>query len=246
MSVPLLFGHRGAKGEAPENTLTGFAYARSIGVTAFELDVHLTADDELAVIHDAMVDRTTNGHGPVSELTAAELAALDARADFPDWPELARVPLLSDVLDAFARDITFQIEIKTDLPERLERLAPKLVALVGQYGIEDRVAVSSFDPVALRIMRRIAPELPRAYIGRYDAPDFLATALELACQGACIPHRTSTLETALMAQAHGLHVTGWLGNSEDELRLLLDWPSDSITSDYPSLAIPFLNSLSEA
>ena len=67
--MPTLYGHRGARGEAPENTLTGFAYAQRIGVTAFELDVRLSGDQELVVIHDPDVDRTTNGHGPVSGFT---------------------------------------------------------------------------------------------------------------------------------------------------------------------------------
>src|SRR5439155_21621382 len=75
----LLFGHRGARGEAPENTLAGFAHARRAGVAAFELDVRPTADGRLAVIHDATVDRTTNATGAVSDFTAADLARLDAR-----------------------------------------------------------------------------------------------------------------------------------------------------------------------
>src|SRR5262245_48572737 len=91
---PLIFGHRGAKGEAPENTLSGFSYARSVGVEAFELDVHLSADHELMVIHDATVDRTTNGNGPVAGFTAAELAALDARAGFAAWGVPVGVPRL--------------------------------------------------------------------------------------------------------------------------------------------------------
>ncbi|MCC7372741.1 MAG: glycerophosphodiester phosphodiesterase [Chloroflexi bacterium] len=237
--TPLLYGHRGAKGEAPENTLTGFAYAQRVGVTAFELDVRLSADGELMVIHDADVDRTTNGHGPVSDFTARELAALDARAAFPDWPEPAGVPRLADVLDAFGSQ-HYQIEIKTDAPEHLEIVAAKLVELIERSGIVARTEVASFDPAALEIMRRIAPEIPRAFIGRYDTPDFLATAISLQCAGACIPHKTSTRATVDAAHAAGLHVTGWLGNTQDDVRLLLDWRVESITSDTPSVALPYL------
>ena len=155
--TPTLYGHRGARGEAPENTVPGFAYAQRIGVTAFELDVHLSSDQELVVIHDPDVDRTTNGHGPVSAFTASELAALDARAAFPAWPEPSGVPRLVDVLDAFAGTQTFQIEIKTNTADVLEVVAQKLVDLIGRYAIGDRTEVSSFDPAALAIMRRIAP-----------------------------------------------------------------------------------------
>jgi glycerophosphoryl diester phosphodiesterase len=239
-SVPLLFGHRGAKGEAPENTLSGFAYARRIGVQAFELDVRLSADGELVVIHDEDVDRTTNGHGRVRDFPARQLANLDARAAFPEWPEQAGVPTLVDVLDAFGDVSAFQIEIKSDTRAVLEVVCPKLVDLIDRSGIGDRAEVASFDPGALEIARRIAPDLPRAYIGRYDDPSYLATALELECVGACIPHRTSSKETVREARAHGLHVTGWLGNTAEELQMLLDWGVDSITTDVPSLAIPFL------
>ena len=239
--TPILYGHRGAKGEAPENTLTGFAYAQRLGVTAFELDVRLSADGELMVIHDPTVDRTTTGHGAVSAFTAAELAALDARASFPAWPEPAGVPRLVDVLDAFGATQSFQIEIKTAPPEVLEVVAARLVDLIGRYGTAERTEVASFDPAALGIVRRIAPELPRAYIGRYDTPAFLATALSLECAGACIPHKTSSKATVDEAHAAGLHVTGWLGDTERELRLLLDWAVESITSDYPSVALKYLH-----
>lgn len=244
--MPILYGHRGAKGEAPENTLTGFAYARRIGVTAFELDVHLSADQELVVIHDPDVDRTTDGHGPVSGFTASELAALDARAAFPAWPEPAGVPRLVDVLDAFAGTQTFQIEIKTNTADVLEVVAQKLVDLIGRYGIGDRTEVASFDPAALAIMRQIAPEIPRAYIGRYDTPEHLATALALGCAGACIPHKTSSRETVEEAHASGLHVTGWLGDTQRELDLLLDWGVESITSDFPSVALAALRTQSSS
>jgi glycerophosphoryl diester phosphodiesterase len=208
MKTPILFGHRGAKGEAPENTLSGFAFARSVGVEAFELDVRLSADDEIMVIHDADVDRTTNGHGPVASFTASELATLDARAAFPTWGVPVGVPRLVDILNLFADTTTFQIEIKTDAPARLEIVSRKLVELIARYGIEGRTAVASFDPEALRILKRIAPEIPRAYIGAYDAPHFLETALELGCLGACIPLKTSTKATVATARERGLHVTG--------------------------------------
>jgi glycerophosphoryl diester phosphodiesterase len=244
--TPVIYGHRGARGEAPENTVTGFAYAQRIGVTAFELDVHLSSDQELVVIHDPDVDRTTNGHGPVSAFTASELAALDARAAFPAWPEPSGVPRLVDVLDAFAGTQAFQIEIKTNAPDVLEIVAQKLVDLIGRYAIGDRTEVSSFDPAALAIMRRIAPEIPRAYIGRYDTPEHLATALALGCAGACIPHKTSSRAIVDEAHAFGLHVTGWLGNTQRELRLLLDWSVESITSDFPSVALNVLRAQSPA
>jgi glycerophosphoryl diester phosphodiesterase len=237
----LIFGHRGARGEAPENTLSGFAHARhKIGVSAFELDVHLSADGELVVIHDATVDRTTNATGPVSAFTVAQLAAMDARSVHTDWPEPAGVPTLAQVLGAHADSIAFAIEIKTDVPARLERVGELVAEHVRRFGIVERSAVTSFDPVALEIMRLVMPNLPRAFIGAYDSHNFLETALRLECRQADMPVAKSSPEMVKEAQARGLRVVGWQGNSPQDLDTLLAWGVNGITSDYPTRAIAYL------
>jgi glycerophosphoryl diester phosphodiesterase len=236
----LLFGHRGARGEAPENTLPGFAHAFAAGVRAFEMDVRLTADDRLAVIHDATVDRTTSGSGAVASFSAAHLARLDARAEFPDWPERAGVPSLDDVLEAYATTVRFAIEIKTDTPERLGRVATLVAEAIERFHLGERVAVTSFDPIALDLMRRAAPDVPRVYIGAYDAPAFLETALALGCRQADIPLNRSSAETVRAAQGQGLRVVGWLGNTREQLAALVAWGVDGITTDHPTAALGYL------
>ncbi|MBI3974563.1 MAG: glycerophosphodiester phosphodiesterase [Chloroflexi bacterium] len=236
----LVFGHRGARGEAPENTLAGFAYARRLGVAAFELDVRLSADEQLVVIHDTTVDRTTDASGPVSAFTAAELARLDARAGFAGWPAPVGVPRLVDVLDVYAGAVCFAIEVKTDAPERLERVCALLAAAIERYRLLGNVTVTSFDPVALEIMRRLAADVPRAYIGAYDAPAFLETARRLGCAQADVPLARGSAAVVRAAQAHGLRVIGWQGNTRDDLEKLVTWGVDGLTSDYPSRALAFL------
>jgi glycerophosphoryl diester phosphodiesterase len=240
----LVFGHRGARAEAPENTLAGFAYALRQGVLALELDVRLTADGELAVIHDATVDRTTDATGPVAAFTAAELSRLDARGGHPEWPAPVGVPRLAEVLDATAGRARLAVEIKTDAPERLERLCAVLVEQLRgrarRSRARRRVTVTSFDPAALEVMRRLAPALPRAFIGAYDTPATLETALRLECRQADVPVARGTVEVVRQAQAQGLRVVGWLGNTEQELETLLRWGVDGITSDVPAWALAFL------
>jgi len=234
----VLIGHRGAKGEAPENTLSGFAYGRRLGLTAFELDVRLSADDRLVVIHDPTVERTTHGSGPVASFTAAELAALDARAAFPAWPEACGVPTLDDVLGLIGDTPRLQLELKSDEPTRLEHKTGLLVALLDRLGLRvpARITISSFDPRALEVARRLAPELPRAFIGAYDGPADLETAVRLGAAVACIPLKTGSAAMAAAAQAQGLRVTGWLGNSADDVATLVAWGVDEITTDYPTVA----------
>ena len=236
----IVYGHRGAKGEAPENTLSGFAYGYHAGVRAFELDVRLTADQQIVLMHDASVDRTTNGSGAVAELTREQLAGLDARAGFNDWPEPCAVPTFAELLAVLPEDVRLEIEIKRDDPSRLEILGVGLVALIEQFAMAARVTVSSFNANALRIMRRLAPHLPRAYIGAYDQPQFLATALELECVQADIPLTTGSRTVVDEAHANGLRVTGWMGNTREQLQTLVEWKVEGITSDFPGIALPFL------
>jgi len=236
----LVYGHRGARGEAPENTLVGFAHAQQVGVRAFELDVRLSADEQLVVMHDATVDRTTNATGAVAALTAAELGRLDARKTCPTWPEPVGVPTLDTVLESFAPIPHWAIEVKHDTPERLERLCRLLVTAIEHYGMAERATVTSFDPVALDHMRRIAPDLPRAYIGAFDQPHFLQTALDLACRQIDVPIATGSTAVVRAAQGRGMRVTGWPGNSAEALRLLVEWGVDQVTTDYPSMALAWL------
>ena len=236
----ILFGHRGAAGEAPENTLTGFAHAVRVGVRAFELDVHLTLDGELVVIHDNSPLRTTGMAGSVEEFRTAELTALDARQPHPDWPEAAPIPTLYQVLTAFPDMDAYQIEIKRAAPEKLPAICRRLVEVIHETGVTERVEISSFDPAALAAMREVAPELRRAYIGAYDSPAWIEQALALGCSGACIPHRSTTPEVVQLAHQHHLAITGWPGNREEELALLSTWNPSAITTDYPTRALAFL------
>lgn len=238
----ILYGHRGAKGEAPENTLTGFAYAYGIGVRAFEFDVRLSADHELVVLHDATVDRTTNTDQKraVAGLTQEQLSSLDARAEFSEWPEPCFIPTLAEVLAEMPSPVRLEIEIKRDDPERLEILAAKLVTLLEPLDAAERVTISSFDATALGIVKRIAPHFSRGYIGAYDTPDFLATALELECVQADIPLTTGSKAMVNEAHRKGLRVTGWPGDNLDQLQTLVDWEVEGITSNFPGIALPFL------
>ena len=232
----ILYGHRGARFEAPENTLTGFRHALRQGISAFEFDVHLSADDRLVVIHDPTVDRTTNGTGAVADMTVAELARLDARSIFPDWPEPASVPTLTEVLDTIAGADDMEIEIKTDRPDRLQRVAELVLAAIRRYDIAARATVTSFDPVALEAVARLDPKQRRGFIAKFETPEDLATALRVGATHCAIPIKTGCAERVREAHDAGLRVTGWQGNAREDVQTLVAWGVDAITSDYPTLA----------
>lgn len=229
-----VIGHRGARFEAPENTVTGFRYALGLGLDGFELDVRMTADDELVVIHDATVDRTTNGAGAVSGQTLAEIRALDARAGFPDWPEPAIVPTLSEVLDAIRGTPWIEIEIKTDSAERIDRIVPKVIGAIRDYGIEETAFITSFDRYALETARRVGSDIRRGYVCAYESPADLDEALRLGASLIGFPYATGNPVVAAAAKAMGLLRSGWPTNSQEVLDRAIALDLDAICTDAPT------------
>ncbi len=235
-----VIGHRGARLEAPENTLLGFAHANRLGVEGVEFDVRLSRDNHPIVIHDATVDRTTNGSGTVADLTLSELAQLDARGTFTDWPSPAGVPSLSEVLRIVESRLHLMIEIKTDSPEREEQIARGITRELQLHPRTGGVTITSNDPVALEIVALVAPDQRRGYIGTWDSMDFLETALRLGCLQADMRRSTSSAEMVAEAQERGISVTGWMCNSVEDLELLAGWGVDFICTDNPSAMLELL------
>lgn len=239
----IVHGHRGARFEAPENTVPGFRHAMSLGLRAVEFDVRLTADDHLVVIHDATVDRTTDGTGAVADLTLAQIQALDARSTFPDWPEPCVVPTFAEVLDVIGHLETFEVEIKTDSPQRLDRVVPMVLAELRQRSMPGEVIVTSFDVHALEVVQQLAPDQPRGYIGVWDSMDFVSTAKQLGAVRACIPFRTGSAEIVKAAQAAGMTVTGWPTNTREEFDEHMRRGVDTLCTDAPSTILQLLKEI---
>lgn len=235
MSEMLIVGHRGARFEAPENTLPGFRYALGLGLSCVEFDVRMTADEQLVIIHDDTVDRTTNGTGKVSDLTLSEIQALDARSTFPDWPEPCHVPTLADVLDVVQGLPDLIIEVKSDTDERLDRIVPATIAEILRRDIVDRVTMTSFNPYVLEIVQREAPQIRRGYIGSWDTPHFLDRSVELACGQADVHHPTGDHELVARARELGMRVICWPTNSREELENVLTFAPDLFCTDNPTL-----------
>ncbi len=231
----LIVGHRGARFEAPENTVPGIRYAIDLGLGAVEFDIRMTSDDHLVVIHDATVDRTTNGEGDVSSFTLAEIQSFDARSIFPDWPEPCVVPALAQVLDVVQTLPELLIEIKGDAPRRLEKIVPATIAEILRRDLVDRVTITSFDPYALGLVQREAPRIRRGYIGNCDSQDFLDTAVRLDCTQIDIRHATADRGLVVKAQSLGMRVIAWPVNSREDLDSVLALKSRMFCTDNPTL-----------
>ena len=146
-------GHRGASGHAPENTLASFERAIAIGADAIELDVHLSRDGRLVVIHDPNLARTTNGHGLVHEHSLAELQALDAGGWFDPAYAGERIPTFEQVLERIGRRVPLQVEIKG----RTNGVCEATIAALRAHGLLETSMITSLHLDLLPLVRALAP-----------------------------------------------------------------------------------------
>lgn len=169
---PLIFAHRGASYKAPENTMAAFQLALEEGADGIELDVHVSADGVPVVIHDARLERTTNGRGWITEWTVKELKTLDAGSWFDPEYAQERIPLLEEVL-AWIKPTSLHLNIELkDAPKMSQDILERVVALVRAYDLGERVVISSFHHERLVHLKAIAPEIERAilYVARLYQP----------------------------------------------------------------------------
>jgi glycerophosphoryl diester phosphodiesterase len=173
---PYVMAHRGASGYAPENTLTAFRLALRQGADLLETDLRFTKDAKLVCIHDATVDRTTDGHGVVGDLTLAEIKKLRIRSRFDVQFPHERVPTLDELLDVTPEDVGLGLELKDPLFEQ-PTYAQKLVDLLPLDKFMGRVAVLSFEQRCLDCLKEIAPEIPAGVICLYRVLPICRTEL---------------------------------------------------------------------
>ncbi|WP_406129967.1 glycerophosphodiester phosphodiesterase [Streptomyces sp. NBC_00989] len=216
----LTIGHRGVMGLEPENTLRSFVAAEQAGLDVIELDLHLSKDGALVVMHDADVDRTTDGTGPIAERTLGELRTLDAGRG-------ERVPVFEEVLDAVRSPI--QAEIK-DLAA-----ARALAEVMHRRNLAERVEVSSFHDEAIAEIARLVPGVRTALIASRFGPDVVDRATEAGAETVCLNIRRLTLEVVEAARKADLKIIGWVVNTQDQLRLVRALGLDGATTDYPEI-----------
>lgn len=221
--APRLIGHRGAAGLEPENTLRSIAAALRLGVGAVEIDVH-HVDDQLVVIHDDRLERTTNGRGRVAEHDFAALRALDAGKG-------ERIPTLEEVIELIGDRAELVIELKGANTAR--PVAQRLRALGGARARGDGFVVSSFDHVELARMRELLPALRR---GTLVAGVPLGYAAFAEALGAHSVHMSlECLRAPFVDDAHrrGMEVWVYTVNHADDLALVRALGVEAVFTDYP-------------
>jgi glycerophosphoryl diester phosphodiesterase len=223
--------HRGYSSVAPENTLPALAAAILGGATYLEFDVRTTADGVPVVIHDRTVDRTTDGSGHVWELTLDEVRSLDAGSWFSAAYAGVRVPLLAEVLDLLLPPDPGVVQPPTsgDEPRLLLEIKPPagieevkvIVDMVAERGLLDRTTVQSFDPQIVRLVREVAPDVPRGLLRLRFEPDTVPLARELGvvyCNASVADVLGDPATVAELREA-GVEIMPWTAND------MAQWPT---------------------
>ncbi|MDG9701032.1 glycerophosphodiester phosphodiesterase family protein [Streptomyces sp. DH37] len=219
--MPLLtVGHRGVMGVEPENTLRSFVRAEREGMDVIELDLHLSRDGALVVMHDADVDRTTDGSGPIAEKTLAELRGLDAGLG-------ERIPVFEEVVEAVSAPL--QAEIK-------DRAAARVLAeAVERLGLHERVTVISFHDDALRETRKLLPDVPVALVTGRSTPTAPERAVELGAQMVSCELRWLDEDVVERCHAAGIKVISWTVNTDQDLARVRELGLDGVVTDMPAV-----------
>jgi glycerophosphoryl diester phosphodiesterase len=268
--VPLVFAHRGGAKLRPENTLLAFDHGLSLGADGLEFDVRLSRDGVVVVHHDATLERTTDGSGPVAAHTADELGRLDAGFQFSppspaeSGPASARqpalhpfrglaggVPRLADVLRRYpaARCI---IELKTNDLE----LARRTIDTVRAADAVERVSLGSFGTQVLRAARFLEPRIPTGASREETRLALYRSWVRWPVRRPPyrefqVPERagsTRVVSPRFVRYAHeaGVAVRVWTVDDEHDIRRLLEWGVDGIISDRPDVAVPIVRACSAA
>jgi glycerophosphoryl diester phosphodiesterase len=256
LPTPIVIGHRGCAGEAPENTLPSFERALAQGAAILETDVHLTRDGVPVLLHDDRVDRVSDGRGPVREQTLAELRALDLGHRFsPDGgashPFRGRGVRIASLVEAFAAcpGARFNLELKEDVPGLVERS----LEVIAAAGREPLTLVTAADDALMARLRREIEQRASGVAQGACAGDVLAF-VRAALDGKPPPPGPMALQVPAdfggrplvtrelvgHAHAHGVQVHVWTINERGEMERLLDLGVDGLVTDLPARMVALL------
>lgn len=226
---PLVIAHRGASGTRPENTLAAFRHALALGADMIELDVQLTRDGEVVVIHDTSLDRTTDGQGPVAARSLAELQRLDAGTWFGSTCRGERVPTLAQVL----ADIPLPVNVELK-PAGEDGLEARALTVVGAAGAMGRVVFSSFEEDALVRLREKSGDATIAVLWESEMISLAHERMErVAATALHLRKDAATPRTLASLGSLGIVVRVWTVNDQAEMDRLAAAGVGGVFTDFP-------------
>lgn len=244
----MVIAHRGASANAPENTLAAIKKAIDLGAHAVEIDVRMTKDGELVVIHDASVSRTSNGKGAVNEYTLAEIKMLDAGSWFDEKFKDEKIPTLNEVFSVIDSTVTLIIEIKDD-SRYMSRMIDKVIRSVRKNSSHKKIILKSFNTKVLEHIRRFAPEIPLIYVygiripflnfsigSRVSFQDLFTLNIDYLQPHSLLLSQDFVRE----AHANGYKIIAWDVDGENKMKRMIRIGVDAIETDNPDMLLKLL------
>ncbi len=239
LSQPVIFAHRGASAQAPENTLAAFELAVAQQADAIELDAKLTADGHVVVIHDTTVDRTTGGHGRVKDLSLAQLRSLDAGSFFAEKYRGEKIPTLAEVFETVGKRMFINVEL-TNYNAPRDHLVETVCMLVKKFGLQKNVMFSSFFASNLSKACAYLPDVPRGLLAMNGFLGAWARSFGFAFGKYQALH--PNLKDVTPEQVQRVHrlqrrIHVWTVDVAEDMRRLFNWGVDGIFTNDPPLAV---------
>lgn len=230
------FAHRGFSGKYPENTMLAFKKAIEAGADGIELDVQLTKDGEIVIIHDETIDRTTDGKGLVADYSYEELCSFDASFIYHGQMGFNKIPTLREYLELVKdKNIITNIELKTGILEYLG-IEEKVWNLIQEYKVEDKVIISSFNHYSVLCMKNIAPNLKYGLLSETWLINAGKYTHELGIQCYHPVHYNLVPEVIDEIKKYGIEINTYTVNKEKDMRYLIEKGIDIIIGNFPDLA----------
>lgn len=236
VDAPLVIAHRGASLQAPENTLAAFRLAVVFKADAIEMDAKLTADKHVVLHHDVLLDRTTDGKGRVSSQGLNEIKRLDAGKKFDISYTSERIPTLEETIEVVGNRALLNIEL-TNYSSPFDKLPEVVIDIIQRFGIQSRVLLSSFNPIALFRVRKIEPEIMCGLLIKSSEPKWLRKLLQLIVSHDAIHPSYDLLNKEFINQYARSEkpIYSWTVNNTEEIMELLDLGVNGIITDDPKL-----------
>lgn len=237
MERPKIWAHRGASGYCPENTMPAFEKAVEMGADGIELDIQLTRDAEIVVLHDEWIDRTSDGKGWLKDFSLEELRRYNFNRTHPAEGKVG-IPTMQEVFELIRpTDLVINIELKTGVVF-YEGLEEKILALTKKMGMEDRVVYSSFNHYTIQKIRMMDPKAQTGFLysdGAIDMPQYAkrygVSALHPALYNLQYPKFME------QCRQNGLKVHVWTVNEPEHIKLCCQYGVDAIITNYPDRAM---------
>lgn len=243
MAVSLNFGHRGFSGRYPENTLLAFEKAMDAGCDGIELDVHLSRDGEVVIIHDETVDRTTDGSGNVRDFTLEELKKLNAYGSFPGKFGRSEIPTLREYFELIrGTGIITNIELKVGVYVYPE-IEEKTLKLIDEFGLRDRIIISSFNHYSVLAMKKLAPDMKYGFLEESRVIDMPQYARGHGVDA--IHPLFNVVDADYMNQCRqlGLDVNCWTVNRREDIMCMAKLGVHGIIGNNPDICADVLRSM---